>query len=79
MQNYLGGKFYLPVAGLTFDTVEPILKAKDVDAHITGKINDIFNMCDRVRFASTNIDELKMKDDMKELEEIIRYFERKKI
>ena len=79
LQSYLGGKLYLPVAGLTFDTVEPVLKTKDVDAHIINKISGIFEVCDRAKFALSNIDGLKMKDDMKELEEIIRYFERKKL
>ncbi|MDP3792052.1 MAG: BatD family protein [Candidatus Omnitrophota bacterium] len=79
MQNYLGGKLYLPVAGLTFDTVEPILKSKDADTQIVNKIRGIFEMCDRAKFALSNIDEFKMKDDMKELEEIIRYFERVKL
>ena len=79
MQNYLGGKLYLPVAGLTFDMVEPILKSKDVDIEIVGKIKNIFQICDRAKFALSNIDEFKMKDDMKELEEIIRYFERKRL
>lgn len=79
MQNYLGGKLYLPVAGLTFDTVEPILKSNDVDTEIMNKIKSIFEICDRAKFALSNIDEFKMKDDMKELEEVIRYFERMRL
>jgi len=79
MQNYLGGKLYLPIAGLTFDTVEPILKSKNVDIDIIRKINDVFEVCDRAKFALLSINEFKMKDDMKELEEIIRYFERIKL
>jgi len=79
MQNYLGGKLYVPVAGITFDAVEPMLKSKDVDTEIINKIGAIFEVCDRAKFALSNIDEFKMKDDMKELEEIIRYFERKKL
>lgn len=79
MQNYLGGKLYLPVAGLTFDTVEPILKSKGADIAVINKISNIFEICDRAKFALSNIDEFKMKDDMRELEEIIRYFERMKL
>ena len=79
MQNYLGGKLYLPVAGLTFDMVESALKSKDADADIVNKIKSVFEVCDRAKFALSNVDEFKMKDDMKELEEIIRYFERKRL
>jgi hypothetical protein len=79
LQNYLGGKLYLPVAGLTFDMAESALKAKGADTAIINKIKNIFEVCDRAKFALLNADELKMKDDMKELEEIIRYFERKRL
>jgi hypothetical protein len=78
MQNYLGGKFYLPAAGLTFDTVEPVLRSKGADAAIMNKIKSLFNVCDRAKFALSGMDPVKMKDDMRELEEIIRYFERVK-
>lgn len=76
LQNYLGGRFYLPVAGLTFDTVEPKLREKNVDSAIVNKIRNMFDICDRAKFALTNADALLMKDDMKELEEIIRALER---
>ncbi|MDP2928918.1 MAG: BatD family protein [Candidatus Omnitrophota bacterium] len=79
VQDYLGGRLYMPVAGLTFDTVESALKSKGVDAGTLNKIKNIFGVCDRAKFALLNADELLMKDDMKELEEIIRDMERLKI
>lgn len=79
MQDYLGGRLYIPVAGLTFDTVEPVLRLKGVDVEVLNKIKNIFNVCDRAKFALINADALLMKDDMKELEEIIRELERLKI
>jgi hypothetical protein len=78
LQDYLGGRFYIPVAGLTFDTVEPILRSKGVNAEVLNKINNIFSVCDRAKFALVNADTLLMKDDMKELEEVIRELERLK-
>ena len=79
LQDYLGGRLYVPVAGLTFDTVEPVLKSRGVDAGILNKIKNVFSICDRAKFALLNSDELLMKDDMKNLEEIIRDLERFKI
>lgn len=79
LQNYLGGRFYLPVAGLTFNTAESFLKAKGADVQVINKIKNLFDVCDRAKFALSNIDGFKMKDDMKELEEIIHYFERTKL
>ncbi|MDD5173531.1 MAG: BatD family protein [Candidatus Omnitrophica bacterium] len=79
MQDYLGGRLYMPVAGLTFDTIEPILKSRAVDAAVLNKIKNIFNVCDRAKFALINSDTLLMKDDMKSLEEVIRELERFKI
>lgn len=79
MQDYLGGRLYVPVAGLTFDTVEPVLRSKGVDAAVLNRIRNIFSVCDRAKFALIDADTLLMKDDMKELEEIIRELERFKI
>lgn len=79
LQDYLGGRLYMPVAGLTFDTVEPVLRSKGVDAAVLNKINNIFDVCDRAKFALINADTLLMKDDMKSLEEIIRELEKFKI
>lgn len=79
LQNYLGGRFYIPVAGLTFDTIEPVLKSKDVGAALINKVQDIFTACDRAKFALTGVDEMKMKDDMRELEEIIKALEKVKV
>jgi hypothetical protein len=79
MQDYLGGRLYMPVAGLTFDTVEPVLRSKGVDAAVLNKIESLFGVCDRAKFALIKADTLLMKDDMKSLEEIIRELERFKI
>ena len=78
LQNYLGGMFYIPVSGLTFDTIEPVLRYKNIDIAVINKIKNIFDLCDRAKFALSNVDALRMKDDMRELEEIIRDLERKK-
>jgi hypothetical protein len=79
LQDYLGGRLYIPVAGLTFNTVEPVLRSKGVDAAVLNKIESIFSVCDRAKFALINADTLLMKDDMKSLEEVIRELERHKI
>ncbi|MCX5666284.1 MAG: BatD family protein [Candidatus Omnitrophica bacterium] len=79
IQDYLGGRLYIPVAGLTFDTVEPVLRSKGVGPETLNKIKNIFSVCDRAKFALINADTLLMKDDMKFLEEIIRELERYKI
>jgi len=79
LQNYLGGRLYLPVAGLTFNTVESLLSSKGVDIQVINKVKGLFEVCDRAKFALSNIDGFKMKDDMKEFEEIIRFFERMKL
>ncbi len=79
IQDYLGGRLYIPVAGLTFDTVEPVLRSKGVGPEALNKIKNIFSICDRAKFALIDADTLLMKDDMKTLEEIIRELERFKI
>ena len=79
IQNYLGAKLRIPAAGLTLDAAERSLASKDIEPSILRKIKNIFEVCDRSRFAFSQLDGFRMKDDIKEFEEIINYFERKRI
>jgi len=79
LQNYLGNRLHMPSAGVTFDTVNEALLAKDVDLDIIRKIKNLFNACDQARFAFMDIDSLRMRDDLKEFEDIVRFLERKKV
>lgn len=79
MQEYLGNRLYLPPAGLTFDLVSQSLSGKDIDAAVMTKIRNLFTVCDESRFAFLKFNNEKMQDDYKELLDIIKYLERKKI
>jgi len=79
LQEYLGNRLYMPTAGITFDEVARALMAKEVDMDIVRKVRNLFDACDEARFAFLKTGHLKMRDDMKELDDIIRYLERKRI
>jgi hypothetical protein len=76
MQDYLGNRLYIPSAGVTFDIVNNKLLAKDADAAIITKIRNLFTVCDEARFAFLKFGLEKMRDDYKELEDVIKYLER---
>jgi hypothetical protein len=78
-QDYLGARLRIPSAGLMFDAVEEALFAKEINPAVLRKVRNVFEVCDQARFALSQIDSSRMKDDVKEFEEIINYFERKKI
>ena len=77
MQGYLGNRMRLPPAGLTFDMVNHKLLSEDVEAAIITKIRNLFTVCDTVKFAFIKFNAEKMQDDYKELEDVIKYLERK--
>jgi hypothetical protein len=79
LQDYLGYRLQLPSAGMTFGVAESVLISKDADRDILRKIRGLFDVCDRAKFASFKVEDFKMADDLKEMEEIIKYLERKKI
>jgi len=79
MQDYLGYRLNLPPAGITSDVVERTLAAKGVDMEILRKVKNLFTTCDRARFAYLRDEDYKRQDDVKELGEIVKYFERKKL
>lgn len=79
MQGYLGNRLNIPTAGITYDVIESALASKDVDLDIMRKVRNLFNECDMTKFALMPATGMKAEDDLKELKEIILYFERKKI
>lgn len=79
LQSYLGSRLNVPPAGITSDIADNLLSSKDIDMDILRKMRNLFEVCDMARFALAKIDSFRMKDDLKEFEDIINYFERKKI
>lgn len=79
LQGYLGNRLHVPTSGITYDAVELMLKPKDADPEILRKLKALFEVCDQSRFAGLSATEEKMKDDIKEAEEVIRYLERSKL
>lgn len=79
LQDYLGNRLHIPPAGITLNVVEYAIVSKDVNLDILRKVKNLFEACDQARFAFLSIDRYKMGDDLKELEEVINYFERKKL
>ena len=79
LQSYLGNKLNIPPAGITRDVADSILVSRQADPEISGKVRRLFDTCDEARFAFSQTDATKTKDDLNDLEEVIRYFERRKI
>ncbi len=79
LQDYLGNRLNIPTAGITSDIVDSVLVPKGVDTDIVRRIRELFEVCDRSRFAFTEEVAMKMDSDMREIQEIIKYFERTKI
>jgi len=79
MQDYLGNRLNISPAGITYAVIESALSSKEPDLDIMRKMACLFDECDRAKFAETPTSDMKVEDDLKELKEIIDYFERKKI
>jgi hypothetical protein len=79
LQGYLGNRFNIPEAGTTYSEIERIAEGKGIDTDILRKIKKLFNICDEMRFAFQKTDIYKMRDNIKDMEEVIRYLERKKL
>lgn len=79
LQEYLGYRLTMPSRGITRDVAGSALDAKGVDTMIISKVRGLFEICDEARFAFLTPDSARMRDDLKELKEVINYFERRKI
>jgi len=76
LKEYLGDKFHLPSAGLTFETVQHILESKSIDHNQIQMIHSVFEDCDMARYAAIQFDSTKMQDVLKRAEKVIDYLER---
>lgn len=79
LQNYLGYRLHIPPAGVTANTAVECLVSKEVDPAVVSKVKRLFDACDKARFAFLQVGDMKMRDDKKELEDILKHFERKKL
>jgi len=59
VQEYLGGRFDLPSAGITIEIVNN-LRSQGIPEEILEKLTAFFEACDRMRFAQSNLDERDM-------------------
>ncbi len=78
LQEYLGDKFHLPSKGITVSVISDSLKNKGVAEDVLAKLKDIFNECDLARYSAAAFNKEKMSGTLKELEEVIDYFQRQK-
>ena len=76
LQEYLGDKFHFPAAGVTPEVLEKKIKDHRMNEDILKKVRIIFDECEMVRYASVNLAQNKMGEDLKILQEIIDYLER---
>jgi len=79
LQEYLGGKFHLPAAGITVEVVDEVLKSKGVSKEMLGKLEEIFKDCDIARYAPSGFSSSKMEESFRKLQEVIDCLQRKKI
>ncbi|MDD2703413.1 MAG: BatD family protein [Candidatus Omnitrophica bacterium] len=79
IQEYLGDKFHLPSKGITAGIIDEQLRQNGVEEEILVKLRAIFRDCDMVRYASSQLTREDMRNSLNSLEEVIDYFQRKKI
>ena len=72
----MGNKLHLSSGAVTFETVQEKLGIKNIEKDVIDNIGAIFEECDRVRYASGNIDQGAMNESYQRLEKNIDYLER---
>ena len=75
LQQYLANKLHLPSGAVSMGAIEERL-GEDKNKDVIGKIREIIQICDLVRYASGTITPAQMKESYQKLEQIIDYMER---
>jgi hypothetical protein len=79
LQGYLGDKFHLPSKSITVSIIDDHLKDMSVAEEVLANLRDIFRECDMVRYAASQLTKNNMQDSLRKLEEVIDYFQRRKV
>ena len=74
-QQYLGNKFHLSSGAVTLSTIQQRLQDTKYQ-NVLGLIQSLFEECDTVRYASTQMKQEHMAESFKRLEQVIDYLER---
>lgn len=76
LQVYLGDKFQIPSGGITGETVDQALRAKEIDKKLCGNLKNIFEECDQARYGSLlTLERSKMEEIFLLMKETIRRLE----
>lgn len=77
LRDYLGLRLLVPSAGITERTISDMLDGKIEDPVILETINRIFSDCHIARFTSVRMDREDMERTLKDMKDVIEYFNRK--
>ncbi len=76
LQEYLGDKFHLSSQGITVSIVQDVLRPRGVAEDCAVKVANIFQSCDRARYAASGLGAADMQATLQDLEEIIDNLQR---
>lgn len=78
LREYLADKFHRPAAGLTFESIRPVLESWSVRPEDVQAVRSILEECDMARYAALTADSQKMAQVLRQLEQVIDHIERVK-
>ena len=76
LQQYLSHRLHIPLGNMTFLVVQELLNLKGSDQKIIEAMRNMFEEYEMVRFASAAIDQNRMAQSLRQLEEVIDYLEK---
>ncbi|OQX81749.1 MAG: hypothetical protein B6D56_01355 [Candidatus Omnitrophica bacterium 4484_70.1] len=79
IRDYLGNRLHHSGGELTVPLIEKVLKEKGVGEEILNQIIMIFEECEMVRYASSNIDKERMQKVYDSLKRVVNYLEKQKL
>ncbi|MFH1458039.1 MAG: BatD family protein [Candidatus Omnitrophota bacterium] len=79
LQEYLGDKFHFASQSITISIVDDNLKGKSYPPQVLDQLRSVFSDCDMARFAASEFSRADREKTLKNLQEVIDYFQRNKV
>ncbi|MFH1847067.1 MAG: BatD family protein [Candidatus Omnitrophota bacterium] len=79
LQEYLGGRFNIPIGNVTVQVIEDRLRPAGCDEDMLKKVRDVFTRCEMARYASSLPESNEAEEIFDKVKRIIDYMEKIKL
>jgi hypothetical protein len=77
LSHYFADKFNVSERGITFGEIESRLQGKGASAALVDEVRALYEMCDRIRFTSSEIPEIRRDELLRVIQDVVQFMDKR--